>query len=465
MAANVEGVLNSYSDVVIVGAGPCGLACARELQALGTDDFLVVEARGTAGGLAASIVDEQGFTWDRGGHVVFSHFGEFDRLLAEMLGDDLLWHERSSYVHLKGRFIPYPFQNNLHHLALHDALECITGLVTAQTTSRPGRATNFEEWMSATFGAGIVDRFMRPYNEKVWATPLHTMSSEWIAERVAVVDWQRAIRALIRREDDTAWGPNNRFAFPRLGGTGEIFRRLAARIGERRIRFGESAVGIDLGRRVITLGSSEVVHYGWLVWTGPLDQLIHLSCDSTAMVRRALKHLGHTSVTVVGIGYEAPVSDNRSWLYFPEPEIPFYRLTNFAKYSPAHVPGGRTERYSSYMAEISRPSSAPPPDEASLVSRVDGWIRTLGLVPANAPVASTHVDDIAYAYPIPTTGRDQALAVIQPWLERQQILARGRFGSWRYERGNMDHAVKMGIDAARHIHAAGSARRPAADVA
>lgn len=41
--------------------------------------------------------------------------------------------------------------------------------------------------------------------------------------------------------------------------------------------------------------------------------------------------------------------------------------------------------------------------------------------------------------------------MIQPWLERRGILSRGRFGSWRYELGNMDHAVKMGIDAARRL--------------
>jgi hypothetical protein len=29
-----------------------------------------------------------------------------------------------------------------------------------------------------------------------------------------------------------------------------------------------------------------------------------------------------------------------------------------------------------------------------------------------------------------------------------EVLSRGRFGSWRYEIGNMDHAVKMGVDAA-----------------
>ena len=446
--------METAANVVIVGAGPCGLACARELKELGSADFLVVEARETAGGLASSSVDERSFTWDRGGHVVFSHFGEFDRLLVEMLGDELLWHDRSSYIQLGGRSIPYPFQNNLHHLAPGDAFACIVGLVAAQTAAGPREVANLDEWMAATFGEGIMDLFMRPYNEKVWAIPLHAMSADWIAERVSVVDWQRALQALIRRQDDRAWGPNTRFGFPRFGGTGEIFRRLAARVGEDKIRFGESVVSVDIVRRAITLASGEVLHYDWLVWTGPLDQMVRSCDDAPAAVRSAVKRLKHTSVTVVGLGYEAPVSDERSWLYFPEPSIPFYRLTNFAKYSPANVPGGQTDRYCSYMAEVSRPSTARPPDYASLVSQVDAWIRRLGLVPAQASVASTHVDDIPYAYPIPMTGRDEALALIHPWLERQGVLSRGRFGSWRYEQGNMDHAVKMGIDAARRICAA-----------
>ena len=84
-------------EVVVIGAGPCGLGALRELRRLGVDDVVVLEADERAGGLAASTVDDAGFTWDRGGHVVFSHHGEFDRLLDEVLGDEVLRHERSSW--------------------------------------------------------------------------------------------------------------------------------------------------------------------------------------------------------------------------------------------------------------------------------------------------------------------------------------------------------------------------------
>ncbi len=87
----------------------------------------------------------------------------------------------------------------------------------------------------------------------------------------------------------------------------------------------------------------------------------------------------------------------------------------------------------------------------AMAERVDDALRRTGLVPADAPIASVHVEHLPYAYPVPSLGRDGALRVIQPWLDERHVLSRGRFGAWRYELGNMDHAVKMGVDAARRI--------------
>ena len=67
------------------------------------------------------------------------------------------------------------------------------------------------------FGDGIAKHFMNPYNFKVWAHPLEMMNKEWIGERVAVVDINRAIKNVVMQSDDFGWGPNNQFKFPLFG--------------------------------------------------------------------------------------------------------------------------------------------------------------------------------------------------------------------------------------------------------
>ena len=442
---------DSSGTIVVIGAGPCGLACARELDRLGHRDWLMLERADHPGGLGSSVVDPQGFTWDLGGHVVFSHYGEFDALLAEAMGDEILSHERCSYVRFDDRWIPYPFQNNLHHLPETVSTECLEGLARA-----PGgdSGMDFESWMQAVFGDGITRHFMAPYNFKVWAIAPDRMASGWIAERVAVVDYERALRNFLGGRDDVAWGPNNKFVFPSLGGTGEIYRRVAAPLGDR-IRYGQSVVEVNADRRQVRTASARSYEYSALVSTMPLDLLVKSLRACPDAVRAAAGELHHNSVYMVGVGYEAPLADQKSWMYFPQDHAPFYRATNFAKYAPAHVPGSDTSRYCAYMTE-----TACSPDKhvprVGLEERVEAGLRAGGVINGRPPVASIHVESIDYGYPIPTLKRDASLGLIQPWLIERRILSRGRFGSWRYEMGNMDHAVKMGIDAARRLVGVGN---------
>ncbi|MDP9234509.1 MAG: FAD-dependent oxidoreductase [Actinomycetota bacterium] len=438
--------MDSPPRIVIIGAGPCGLGCARELARLGHENWVLCERSSHPGGHAASHLDPQGFTWDEGGHVVFSHYQEFDRLLEEVMGDEVFFHERSSYIRFDDRWVPYPFQNNLRHLPPEPAFECLVGLIEA-----PGGnpSSDFGTWMEATFGTGITKHFMRPYNFKVWATPAERMQSHWIGERVSVVDYKGALRTVIFGDDDVAWGPNNTFMFPAYGGTGEIYRRVAQRLGDR-IMFNRAVAEVDPEARTVTFTDGTQESYDYLVSTMPLDVLVKSIARPPAPVRAAADDLEHNGAFIVGIGYETPLKDDKSWLYFPQDNTPFYRATNFAKYSAANVPDADTSRYCAYMTEISYSPYKPEPREG-LEERVEAGLRAAGVVEGEPSVVSMHVIDSEYAYPVPTLKRDDALEVIQPWLMEQNILSRGRFGSWQYEIGNMDHAVKMGLDAARLI--------------
>ena len=45
--------------------------------------FIVLEQQETPGGLASSYRDQNGFLWDNGGHVVFSHYPHFTQILRQ----------------------------------------------------------------------------------------------------------------------------------------------------------------------------------------------------------------------------------------------------------------------------------------------------------------------------------------------------------------------------------------------
>src|SRR5690242_11509573 len=98
------------AEIVILGAGPTGLGAAHRLKELGLSNLVVFEKEAYPGGLAASFTDNAGFTWDIGGHVQFSHYGYFDRLMDDLLSDQWLSHERESWIWIADRFVPYPFQ-------------------------------------------------------------------------------------------------------------------------------------------------------------------------------------------------------------------------------------------------------------------------------------------------------------------------------------------------------------------
>jgi len=439
---------------LIIGAGPTGLGAANRLRELGEDSFLVLEKNPYVGGLAASFTDASGFTWDVGGHVVFSHYGYFDKILAELMGDEVLSHERESWIRACGAWTPYPFQNNLRYLPKDVVWECVEGLLKASREKSDAPFANFKDWILRIFGEGVARIFMQPYNFKVWAYPPESMSHRWIGERVSVIDVDRALKNIILEQDDKAWGPNNAFQFPLRGGTGEIYRRLAARFPDR-VRTSCEVVAISPKDKTVLTEQGETIAYEILLNTGPLDILAgKLTGGAPDAVRQAAGKLKHSGALIGGIGVEGVPPDSRCWMYFPEDDCPFYRVTNFHIYSPNNTPDpvGMRPQKRALMTEVSF-SPEKPEDEASHLDRtVDGLVNTGLLCEAEREaVVSRFEMKVDYSYPIPCLERDAALAVIQPWLEELGIFSRGRFGGWKYETGNMDHCLMQGAQWAERM--------------
>jgi protoporphyrinogen oxidase len=442
----MTGRFNAGEDphIAIVGAGPTGLGAAYRLSELGYTNFVVYEKEAYAGGLAASFLDEEGFVWDIGGHIHFSHYDYFDDLMDCLLPNEWISHKRESWIWTHGAFVPYPFQSNIHRLP-HDVMrECLRGLIRARCDSRVNSPSNYEEWILHTFGEGIAKHFMLPYSLKVWAYEPRELGYGWVGDRVAQIDLERIIFNVIDGVDDVNWGPNATFRFPRQGGTGEIWRRLASRLDGGVIRYNMEVQVVDTVCKILHFENGSTSAYDLLISTLPIDVLVrkgHLS-QLTPIAAR----LKHSATHVVGIALTgAPPASvgTKGWMYFPDVTMPFYRVTVFSKLSPNNVPD--MNRFWSLLVEVSE-SPYKSVDGASLIDRVIGGLTAAKLISSPADITRVWQFRSEYGYPTPALDRDEVLAQLHPVLEGLGIFSRGRFGAWMYEVSNQDHSVMQGVE-------------------
>jgi len=438
--------------IVIIGGGPTGLGAAHRLHEVGHDNWVLLEQTCSPGGLAGSVIDDHGFTWDLGGHVQFSHYKYFDDLMDSLLGPDgWLHHERESWVWIRDRFVPYPFQMNIRRLPAEDMKGCVNGLVRLYKNPPGGRPANFGEWIDATFGEGLARVFMRPYNYKVWAYVPEKMNFTWIGERVAVTDLEKVLNNIFDERDDVSWGPNNTFRFPVRGGTGAVWQACAARLPQERLQYGRRVVRVDPAAKTVHLEDGSSEKYDQLLTTIPLDRFTEMA-GLDAMAEKA-KGLKYSSTHIFGIGLKgkpAPDVEKKCWMYFPEENCPFYRVTVFSNYSPNNVPD--INEYWSLMAEVSESPDKPVPHDPqqNLEDVIQGMLNTR-LIESRDDIVDTWQVRLEHGYPTPSLERDGIIFDLLPALEKMNIGSRGRFGAWRYEVANQDHALMQGVEWVNHV--------------
>lgn len=433
--------------ILIVGAGPTGLGAAWRLHERGETEWLLIDRNPYPGGLAASFRDDRGFTWDFAVHVAHSHYHYFDRLMDDLLPGGFYHHQRKSWVRLHGAWVPYPFQYNFHHLPdpIRDA--CLEGL--RNRPPKPDGTMDFRAWIETSFGAGIAEHFMIPYNQKIWTVDPSDMNSHWLGDRVPTVDMDKVERLCRDRVDEVGWGPNATFQFPKTGGTGAIWRAMYERLPENNRRLSTALSSLDPARRRAVLSNGAEVDYDCLISTMPLPVLTDLLGDEPLRVR--CTGLKHSHVQVAGIGVPRPMPDelsDKTWVYCPEDKARFYRVTPFSIFSPDHTPD--PESHCSFLCEFATPGDGGYIEEDLGALAADG-LRNLGFIDLDPGEYHLHAMTAEYGYPVPTLDRDDILHDVLPILESRGIYSRGRFGGWKYEVANMDHSVMQGVEAADHI--------------
>ena len=397
------------TDTLIVGAGISGLASAA---ALGDADYQVIEADSEIGGYCKTIRRDR-FVWDYSGHFFHFKHPEIEAFLrARMAEQRVLTVQKRSFIDYRGQRIDFPFQKNIHQLPKAELIECLYDLYFAAQASEQPAADSFKDMLYARFGRGICEKFLVPYNEKLYACDLSQLDRDAMGRFFPHASLTEIIRNM--REPDNA-SYNQTFTYPE-GGAIEYVKALARDLPAERLCLNEALVSIDLERRVARTNRREL-RYRHLISSEPFPRFI---------ARTGLPHapevFSWNKVLVFNLGFDRKGPDDVHWMYYPSRELSFYRVGFYD-----NIFG--SDRMSLYV-ELGLPAAAQV-DVSAARERVLADLRKVSLIDDHRLIAEHNVlMDPAYVHI--TTRSNAEVARLRARLAQHGVYSVGRYGGWTY---------------------------------
>lgn len=401
----------THVETLIIGAGVSGLSTAA---ALGKGADLVVLERDSAIGGYCKTVKKDGFVWDYSGH--FFHFKNRDIeqwLIDRMPGQNIRTVDKKSFVSYAGRQIDFPFQKNIHQLPQQDFIDCLYDLYFARAAGMPQQPeTNFKEMLYARFGKSIAEKFLIPYNEKLYATDLATLDRDAMGRFFPFADLTDIIKNM-RQADNASY--NASFTYPE-GGAIEYVKAIASEVETSSIHLNEGVEAIDLEKKIVRTSKGEY-RFENLVTSAPFPSLLKL-CGLPVDE----KIYTWNQVLVFNLGFDGKGPKDTHWVYFPDRALEFYRI-GFYDNIFDHP------RMSLYV-EVGFPRGAMVDVDATREKVLDG-LRREGVITTQKLVAE-HSVLMNPAYVHITRDSNAEVAKLKQQLSSKGVHSIGRYGSWTY---------------------------------
>lgn len=397
---------------LIIGAGISGLTLAYYLK----EDYLILEKDDEVGGYCRTIKNDR-YVWDYAGH--FYHFktDEFKKLFLSMIEpEEIVEQEKNTKIYYKDELIDFPFQSNIHQLDKEEFCECLYDLYT-----KTGKETyeNFLDMLYGKFGTGIVEKFLRPYNEKLYAVDLKKLDKDAMGRFFPYADFDAVIRNI---KEKSGKSYNDRFLYLRHGAQ-YFIDKLFDQIDKDSVKFNTAVTEINAKEKYVITSRGEKIYYQNLINTIPLNVFLRQLKDKES--ESLVNEMSYNKVLVFNIGFNAPSKryTKEHWLYFPSKDFNFYRIGFYN-----NILGN--DELSVYV-EIGFYKDQEIDVEKELKASLEG-MKKAGIIDDSIKLIdySTVIMDPAYVH---ISGQTESkLQKKYQQLENQQIHTTGRYGKWTY---------------------------------
>lgn len=446
--------------ITVLGAGVTGLtvgyaASGKEIPCT------VVEKAPHVGGMAASFNYEfegEHYTIDYGPHKIYTTLPRSLEFMKNVLGDDMLEQPKKSKIRLQGKYFDYPIKIGqvLAGLGLGQTTKFGASFVSSQF-SKENDAT-YKGYLTNRFGKKIYETIFRDLAQKVWGDP-ETLDFELAKTRLAA---QSLPEMVVKLAFGSAGGGREIsakvFYYPKKG-FGDFSDKMADKIasngGRVLLNAQPTRISLDEGKTkvesvLITKKQAggkeffEKLPADFLFSTIPLLDLVSLfSPKPPDEVLEAASKLKYRSLILLFTVARKDRLFDDSFIFFPEKEFVFNRLSEQKAFSEWCVPKGKTV----LCAEMSCEQNAPLYSASDQEVFDYAWpsLEKTGFI-KKEEVATFFTKRARRVYPVYDVGFKKNLYTVLDWLDGiSNVLTLGRQGLFNYN--NTDHCVDMGLSA------------------
>lgn len=398
---------------LIIGGGISGLTLANYIT-----DYLIVEKDSSLGGYARThYVDD--YIWDYAGH--FFHFktDEFKSMFINSMDKkDYIIKNKNTYIYFEDKLIDYPFQMNIHELSKDKFIDCLYDLFNKQEKKV---YTNFLDMLYGKFGISITEMFLKPYNEKLYATDLTKLDKDAMGRFFPYANISEIINNM-KNHSNTSY--NNTFMYPKKGAQ-VIVNKLCEKVDMNKVMLNTSVTSIDLNKKEVTLSTKEVISYNNLINTIPFNKF--LSLLNIQEYTNFSNELSYNKVLVFNLGFDKKSTyNNTDWIYFPDKNINFYRagfydnILSTDKLS-MYIEIGYSKESIIDESTINKELSLTL-DNLKKCKIIDDTFKLVKYESIIMDPAYVHIDTL----------HDKLVKEIINDLETKNVYSVGRYGSWTY---------------------------------
>ena len=436
-------------DVAVLGCGWAGVLASHALSKTGYSVVCIEKSENPGGLLRTEFIN--GFTVDVGGsHIIFSRDKTIlDKLLVEFLRGNYITHNRQTFILLGKTLVPYPLENGLFVLPAEERAEALISFMEALLSlGKEWKPRNLKEWIYGFFGKWIAEKYLVPYNEKLWKRPLEEIDVDWVYTpgRLPVPDWREVVKSAVGIPT-AGYLEQAKFYYPLRGGIQALFNTVYEEtINQGGVILSNSTVEeLKRGEREFEVKvPGKVIKARKIVNTIPLPEFIKVLKDPE--LEEYTGEFDYNKVLVVAVALNKP-APSQHWIYTPGEDTVFHRYIWMSNYSPYNAPPGKSLLITE--TTIPGPTKVASEDIEKYTSRTLEDLEKIDVIkPGEVLFVKTWLQE--YGYPIHRIGLTETRENVIMELKKYNIITVGRWGKWKYL--NMDMVLKDVMLELNQIH-------------